>query len=46
MTINDIFNARIEREKRLREIAVKAKIKVIEEELKKMYKATDFYIRR
>ena len=46
MTINEVFKFRKEREKKLREIAVKAKIKVIEEELKKIYKATDFYIRR
>ena len=42
MTINDIFKARKEREERLREIAVKVKIKAIEEELKKIYKSANF----
>lgn len=46
MTINDIFKARAEREKRLREIAVKAKIEAVEKELRKMYKASKLYVRR
>jgi hypothetical protein len=46
MTINDIFKTRAEREKRLREIFVKAKIEAIEKELKKMYKASELYVRQ
>ena len=46
MTINDIFKTRAEREKRLREILVKAKIEAVEKELKKMYRASELYVRR